>query len=247
MPSYEIFADFYDSLTENVEYENRANYIVDILENKFNHPMGLTLDLACGTGTMTILLKEKGIDVYGVDGSGDMLSVASQKSAEKGLDILFLCQRMEKLNLYGTMDTCICLLDSLNHITDEKILIKAIHQVSLFMEKGGYFLFDVNTVYKHREVLANNTFVYETDDVFCVWQNTLENQDIVSIDLDFFVNQGKSYTRYSESFSERAYSLDFIEKTLSDNGFSVEGVFGDMSYDEPKEKEERIIIVARKN
>lgn len=107
MPSYEMFADFYDSLTDNVEYEKRADYIVNVLEKNFNHDLGLTLDLACGTGTMTMLLKEKGIDVYGVDGSYDMLTVAQQKTMEKGLNILYLCQRMESLDLYGTIDTCI--------------------------------------------------------------------------------------------------------------------------------------------
>ena len=174
MPSYEMFADFYDSLTDNVEYEKRADYIINVLEKNFNHDLGLTLDLACGTGTMTMLLKEKGIDVYGVDGSYDMLTVAQQKTMEKGLNILYLCQRMESLDLYGTIDTCICTLDSLNHIVDEKVFTKAIERVSLFMNKGGYFLFDLNTLYKHRKVLANNSFVFETDEVFLAWQNTLQ-------------------------------------------------------------------------
>ena len=131
MPSYEMFADFYDSLTDNVEYEKRADYIVNVLEKNFNHDLGLTLDLACGTGTMTMLLKEKGIDVYGVDGSYDMLTVAQQKTMEKGLNILYLCQRMESLDLYGTIDTCICTLDSLNHIVDEKVFTKAIEFLCL--------------------------------------------------------------------------------------------------------------------
>ena len=126
-----MFADFYDSLTDNVEYEKRADYIVNVLEKNFNHDLGLTLDLACGTGTMTMLLKEKGIDVYGVDGSYDMLTVAQQKTMEKGLNILYLCQRMESLDLYGTIDTCICTLDSLNHIVDEKVFTKAIEFLCL--------------------------------------------------------------------------------------------------------------------
>lgn len=246
MPSYEMFADFYDSLTDNVEYEKRADYIVNVLEKNFNHDLGLTLDLACGTGTMTMLLKEKGIDVYGVDGSYDMLTVAQQKTMEKGLNILYLCQRMESLDLYGTIDTCICTLDSLNHIVDEKVFTKAIERVSLFMNKGGYFLFDLNTFYKHRKVLANNSFVFETDEVFLAWQNTLQENDIVDIDLDFFIKEEDLYERYSESFSERAYSLEFVEKILKKYNFVVDGVFGDLTTEPPKDNEERIIIIARK-
>lgn len=246
MPSYEMFADFYDSLTDNVEYEKRADYIVNVLEKNFNHDLGLTLDLACGTGTMTMLLKEKGIDVYGVDGSYDMLTVAQQKTMEKGLNILYLCQRMESLDLYGTIDTCICTLDSLNHIVDEKVFTKAIERVSLFMNKDGYFLFDLNTLYKHRKVLANNSFVFETDEVFLAWQNTLQENDIVDIDLDFFIKEEDLYERYSESFSERAYSLEFVEKVLNKYNFVVDGVFGDLTTEPPKDNEERIIIIARK-
>lgn len=246
MPSYEMFADFYDSLTDNVEYERRADYIVNVLEKNFNHDLGLTLDLACGTGTMTMLLKEKGIDVYGVDGSYDMLTVAQQKTMEKGLNILYLCQRMESLDLYGTIDTCICTLDSLNHIVDEKVFTKAIERVSLFMNKSGYFLFDLNTLYKHRKVLANNSFVFETDEVFLAWQNTLQENDIVDIDLDFFIKEEDLYERYSESFSERAYSLEFVEKVLNKYNFVVDGVFGDLTTEPPKDNEERIIIIARK-
>ena len=193
-----MFADFYDSLTDNVEYEKRADYIVNVLEKNFNHDLGLTLDLACGTGTMTMLLKEKGIDVYGVDGSYDMLTVAQQKTMEKGLNILYLCQRMESLDLYGTIDTCICTLDSLNHIVDEKVFTKAIERVSLFMNKGGYFLFDLNTLYKHRKVLANNSFVFETDEVFLAWQNTLQENDIVDIDLDFFIKEEDNSKAHSK-------------------------------------------------
>lgn len=246
MPSYEMFADFYDSLTDNVEYEKRADYIVNVLEKNFNHDLGLTLDLACGTGTMTMLLKEKGIDVYGVDGSYDMLTVAQQKTMEKGLNILYLCQKMESLDLYGTIDTCICTLDSLNHIVDEKVFTKAIERVSLFMNKDGYFLFDLNTLYKHRKVLANNSFVFETDEVFLAWQNTLQENDIVDIDLDFFIKEEDLYERYSESFSERAYSLEFVEKVLKKYNFVVDGVFGDLTTEPPKDNEERIIIIARK-
>ena len=246
MPSYQIFADFYDSLTDNVEYEKRADYIINLLEEKHHHKMGLTLDLACGTGTLTLLLKEKGVDIYGVDGSSDMLSVAQQKSYEKGIDTLFLCQQMDKLDLYGTIDTCVCTLDSLNHITDEKAFEKAIERVSVFMNKGGYFLFDLNTIYKHREVLADNAFVFENDDVFCVWQNTPAESDIVEIDLDFFVRYNDTYIRYSEFFCERAYSLEFVKKVLERCGFSIEGIYGDLSYSPPEDEEERVIIVARK-
>ena len=145
--SYASFAQYYDSLTHNVEYARRADYLCTLLAH-LGHAPGLTLDLACGTGSLTVELAKRGMDIYGIDGSADMLSVARQKAAESGLDLLFLCQKMQKLDLYGTVDTVICALDSINHLTLEKDVQTAFDRVSLFMNPGGWFLFDVNTVYK---------------------------------------------------------------------------------------------------
>lgn len=243
--SYGIFAEFYDELTLNVGYDRRAAYLAVLLA-KFGHNAGLTLDLACGTGSLTLELAKLGIDIYGVDASEEMLSIAHEKAFEQNIDTLFLCQKMQELDLYGTIDTCICSLDSVNHLTDIDDVRKTFERVSLFMNKGGYFVFDVNTVYKHREILADNTFVYDTDNVYCVWQNSLKENNVVDIDLTFFVPDGESYLRYDESFSERAYTQDELTDALNDAGFEVQAVYGDMGFNKPKEAEQRIVFVAKK-
>ncbi len=243
--SYGAFADFYDGLTGNVGYKERADYILSLLK-KFSHDPGLTLDLACGTGTLTLELKKRGVDIYGIDASPDMLSVALQKSAEAGEQILFLCQKMQSLDLYGTIDTCVCTLDSINHITDIKDVKKAFERVSLFMNKGGLFVFDVNTPYKHKEVLADNVFVFDTDEVYCVWQNTPLEEMLTEISLDFFIPEGDSYYRLSESFTERVYTEGTLRELLDGAGFETLGVFGDMTMDSPAATEQRMIFVARK-
>ncbi len=243
--AYEVFADYYDKLTGNVGYKERAQYILNVFD-KLNHSAGLTLDLACGTGSLTLELKKKGVDIYGVDASPDMLSVALQKASEEGEQILYLCQKMQNIDLYGTIDTCVCTLDSINHMTNEQDVQKTFQRVSLFMNKGGVFLFDVNTVYKHRYVLSDNVFVFDTDEVYCVWQNTPEEDNKVKISLDFFIPEGENYYRITEEFSERAYSVEELESMLAKAGFKVEAVFGDMTFDAPKDDEQRIIVAARK-
>ena len=95
-------------------------------------------------------------------------------------------------------------------------------------------------------MLGDNAFIFETDEVFCTWQNTLLDNNVVDIDLDFFVKYGDCYKRYSEYFQERAYSIDFIENLLKKTGFSLEAVYGDMTEMPPVENEERIIVVAKK-
>lgn len=242
---YNSFSEYYDALMQNVGYEERAEYILEVFK-RLDHDMGLSLDLACGTGSLTVELKKRGVDIYGVDASYDMLSHALEKASENSLEILFLCQKMQSLDLYGTIDTCVCTLDSINHLTHKSDVQKTFDRVSLFMNKGGYFLFDANTIYKHKEILADNTFVYDTEDVFCVWQNSFKENNVVDIELDFFEREGEVYYRTGEQFSERAYSDDELTAMLEQAGFEVAQRYGDMTFDSPADDEQRVIYIAKK-
>jgi len=243
---YSEFASVYDALMENVDYDLRAEYLCRLFK-KFDGMPTLLLDLACGTGEFSNRFAEKGVSVIGVDLSFDMLSVAREKSAEKGNDILYLCQDASELDLYGTVDGAICCLDSLNHITNYDAFCKAISKVSLFLEKDRLFVFDVNTPYKHSEILGNNTFVIETENVYCVWQNEhFENDNTVEINLDFFIPDGESYRRENESFCERAYTACEIENALKNAGLKIEAIYGELTENEPTDSAERIVYVTRK-
>lgn len=244
--SYSSFARYYDSLTCNVEYEKRADYLCNLIK-KLDHDAGITLDLACGTGSLTVALAKRGIDVYGIDGSPSMLSIAQQKAAENELSILFLCQQMQSIDLYGTVDTVICALDSINHMTSENDVLKTFERVSLFLNPDGYFIFDINTIYKHRQVLGDHVFIYDTDDVYCVWQNRFEEKtNRVGITLDFFGREGSAYYRSSEHFYERAYSTELIVSLLAKAGLETVGLFDDLTFNSPNDETQRIIVVAKK-
>lgn len=246
MSAYSSFALYYDVLTENVNYAQRAEYFCGLLSH-LNHPAGLTLDLACGTGSLTLELKKRGLDIYGVDGSSAMLSVAQQKAYDAELNILFLRQQMQQLDLFGTIDTVFCALDSINHLTAEKEVLAAFRRVSLFLNPGGYFIFDMNTLYKHRHILSNEVFVYDTDQVYCVWQNHYEEKtDRVGIHLDFFGREGSVYQRSTEHFYERAYSVERIEELLRTAGLTPCACYDDLSFLPPRPDSQRLVLVARK-
>ena len=251
MAGYGDFAYYYDLLTENVDYESRCEYICNLLAEG-GVGKGILLDLACGTGTMSMLLSDKGYDVIGVDASEDMLSVAQEKKMESGKDIMFLCQRMEELDLFGTINAAVCTLDSINHITDEETVKKVFSKVSLFMEDKGIFLFDVNTPYKHREILGNNTFIYDMDDVYCVWQNSTDKETLLTdVSLDIFEKDTEEeedvYYRYSEEFSEKGYELPKIRGWLEEYKFEVLGIYEEMTNNEVKDDTQRAVFVARKH
>lgn len=247
MNGYTYFARFYEALMEDAQYHKRAAYILEICRH-LGHKMGKTLDLACGTGSLSRELFKSGIDVFGVDGSEDMLCEATDKKFEEGLEIPYYHQEMQKLELPQKIDTCVCTLDSINHLINKSDVQETFNRVGKYLNSGGLFIFDVNTVYKHREVLGNNNFVIETDEVFCVWQNYLCDDDITEINLDFFLmRENELYERFSECFEERAYSEESLREILKYAGFEVEAVYGDLTFETPKTDEQREIFVARKH
>lgn len=245
--SYSAFARYYDSLTRNVDYSARANYLCSVLD-RLGHSAGLTIDLACGTGSLTLELAERGFDVYGLDASPEMLSEAQQKAEKAGRSLLFVCQQMQCMDLYGGVDTAVCMLDSVNHITSSADLQESFRRIAMFLNPGGCFVFDANTVYKHRTVLSNNVFVYDMEDVYCVWQNRCElKSGLVSVSLDLFGHlNGGAYRRSSEHFQERAYSERQLRAMLENAGLRVEGVWADLSFEKPGPETERIIVAASK-
>ena len=247
--SYSDFAAVYDALTENVEYEKRADYFCSLLNgNGVNG--GLLLDLACGTGTLSLLMAKKGFSVIGVDLSEDMLAIAQNKKYDScDSETLFLCQDMRKLDLYGTVDCCICSLDSLNHLTGYGDLFKTFSGVSAFMNDGGIFIFDMNTPYKHKNILSEKCFVYELDGVMCVWQNEKVTDDLsVEITLDFFAEEEDGlYSRSTERFAERAYEFETVKTLLEKADFELVANYDDLTTDSPRPDSDRTVYIARRN
>ena len=172
---YSVFADFYDELMDDVDYKKRAAYLMRLFK-RYGKAPSVLLDVACGTGGFSNEFARMGVEVIGTDISEEMLGIARENSAEAELDVLYLCQAAQDLDLFGTVDGAICCLDSLNHITDYKTLCKAFNKISLFLEPDCLFIFDVNTEYKHREVLGDNVFVMDRQDVYCVWANAFEKK-----------------------------------------------------------------------
>jgi hypothetical protein len=108
-------------------------------------------------------------------------------------------------------------------------------------------VFDVNTLYKHREVLGNNTFIYDEDSVFCAWQNRLlKDNKTVNINLDFFRKNGNMYERYNENFNEIAFTDEEIVNAVEGGGFKVIARYDDLTGEEPTDKSERIYYVVRR-
>lgn len=234
----------YDRLTSNINYQERGAYFHQIF---LDHQKldGILVDLACGTGALSEYFAHRGYDVIGVDASEEMLMMAQQKKGLSGSNPMYLCQPMQALDLFGTVDIVLCALDSLNHLTDLQELKQTLQRICLFLNPNGLFVFDVNTVYKHQQVLYNQVFVYDCEDVYCVWQNTLRENNIVDIELDIFEygHTSDSYVRTHEEFSERAYPIETLKAVLDEADLSLIHLYAGDTFDCPHEQTQRIVGV----
>ena len=247
MANYAVMAHFYDEFTEDVPYKAWVEFITAVFQ-KYGAQPEIVLDLACGTGSLTKLLAEAGYDMIGTDMSPEMLAEATEKTASLNPRPLFLCQRMEKLDLYGTVDAVVCALDSVNYLTSLRALEEAFERVGLFLNDGGLFIFDVNTEAKFRAI-DMQAYIRESDRCFCAWQAEYQPaKRLMDYYLDFFVAQGKGkYARSSEHHIERAHTLEELKTALEKGDMQLEGIYGELTLTPPEKDAGRIFCVARRN
>ncbi len=240
MSCYEDLAASYDSLTEDVEYRKRAEFLQKLMK-KSKIPVHTVLDLACGTGTMTCLLAEAGYEMIGVDQSEDMLAEAAGKQVSEGkIPPIYLQQSMEELDLYGTVEAAVCCLDSLNYLTDARALRRTLQRLHLFVAPGGVFLFDINSPEKLRG-LDGQVFLDEDEDVYCVWRTEFDKRSrICTYGMDIFRRDEEVWHRSQEEHYEKAWEVDELKTFLREAGFGNIRTYGDCVLRAPKEQEQRI-------
>lgn len=245
MEAYRNLAVSYDRLTNDVDYQATVEFYWQILKRENLQPR-TAVDLACGTGSVALLLAEKGIQVTAVDMSEEMLTVASQKAQALANPPLFVCQQLQKLRLPRGVDLAVCALDSMDYITDPEDCRVAISGVYKVLNPGGCFIFDVNTPEKLR-AMDGQVFLDEDEDVYCVWRGEFdEATNICSYGMDLFQRQGNLWQRSFEEHREYAYSVEQLTQYLRQAGFTSIEVFADRRFEAPAAGEQRVYLKARK-
>ena len=247
METYSAFADFYDRLTDNVPYSAFADHY-ERLFAKFGRRPSSILDLACGTGSLSKILAERGYEIVGVDRSEEMLSYALEKTDGMENQPVFIAQSIQKLDLYGTSDACICSLDSINYVTSQRALQSGFVRLHNFIEPGGLFIFDVNSEARFTG-RSGECFTREEDDFYCVWQARYSAKSrLCRYYIDIFAGPDGDdrYSLIREVHSERFYDRPELEAMLKQAGFKLRGVFGGFTLRRPTEKDERIFYVAER-
>lgn len=263
MQAYTGFAQVYDMFMDNIPYDDWCKYLKELLIEQ-GVKDGIVLDLGCGTGNVTSRLAKSGYDMIGIDNADEMLSIAMEKAAEEGDKILYLLQDMREFELYGTVSAVVSICDSMNYIMEEEDLKKVFELANNYLDPHGVFIFDMNTEYKYKTILANNTIAENRKDGSFIWDNYYyEDEMINEYDLTVYVKEdyveedqdkndeddtmceGDVFYRFDEKHFQRAYSLDTVKRLLTEAGMEFVCAYDAFTHNPPTEKSERIYIVAR--
>lgn len=243
--SYSSIAEFYDLLTSNVNYAGYAKRVNRII-NSYRSKSHSIVELACGTLSLGLELAEMGYKVVGIDKSEKMLCHAEQKCASRGFSIPLYNLDITDFSIPFKGEVFICSLDGLNHLDGMGCVASAFRAIKRNIKRGGLLIFDMNTPYKHRDVLGCNSFIFELPGIYCGWQNEFRESDCsVKISLDIFAEKKDGYKRFNECFREYAYTEKAIKNSLKASGFEVLGTFDELKSSSPGPRTERILYAAR--
>lgn len=248
MESYGRFAGVYDVFMDNVNYRKWADYIIETLVQDGIRD-GLVLELGCGTGTVTEMLADAGYDMIGIDNSEEMLAEAMEKRAESGHDILYLLQDMQDFELYGTVRAVISVCDSMNYLTDEEDLEYLFALVNNYLDPGGLFIFDMNTIHKYRDVIGDTTIAEDREDGSFIWENSYDRENALNVyELALFLpREDGLYEKCEEEHVQKAYSIEAIKAMIVKAGMELVAVCDAYTHNPGDENCERLTFVAREH
>lgn len=248
MDAYKDFAMVYDTFMDNAPYDKWLQFLIKKF-NKYKVPKELVLDLGCGTGTLTQMLSKKGYDMIGVDNSDEMLSIAIQKGMNDTQNILYLLQDMREFELYGTVRAVISICDSINYLLEEEDIVKTCSLVNNYLDPGGIFIFDFNTVYKYESVIGDATIAENRDTCSFIWENYYhEKEHINEYDLTIFIKEeNERYRRFDETHYQRGYTVSEMEEFLHKAGLVLLETLDSDTYGPVSESSERVYMIARES
>ena len=249
---YGSISGIYDKINSEIDYCAWADFIETCFDKYIKDKPSLVLDLACGTGSMTMELARRGYDMIGVDGSEDMLAEAYNRMYDCEMSgILYLRQDMRHFELYGTVGAVTCCLDSINYLSGDGELASCFACVHNYLDPDGIFIFDVNTPYKFENIYADNSYIHEDEhdgkSTLCAWQNDYDKESkLCNFYLSVFEeNDDGKYTRTDEIQTERCFDRAEIKAALEGTGFEIIGFFGDYKFTEATDNDTRWYIAAR--
>ncbi len=241
--AYSTLARFYDGIINDSDYNLWLDKLADLTLVNVTNKTGV--DCACGSGLFTRKLRQKGLSVYGVDISEEMLEKAIQKNNELKLNIQYLKGDIRKLKCFSKVGFITCINDGINYISsiDLEKTFKSFYKNLL---PKGVLIFDISSEYKLKNVLNNNVFGDNSEELSYIWFNELsEDKKQININVSFFEKKGDIYVRYNEDQTQYIHTETDILTALKLAGFSDIQVLN-KNGETPTDTEERLLFIAKK-
>lgn len=248
MEAYSSFAQVYDMFMDNVPYEEWSRYLIGLLK-EYGIEDGLVADLGCGTGKITRLLSDAGYDMIGVDNAAEMLEIAREiQEDEERDDIWYLLQDMRELELSGEVNAMVSICDSMNYILEEEDLKEVFLRVKEYLQTGGIFIFDMNTLHKYRDMIGETTIAENREEGSFIWDNYFYEDEMVNeYELTLFIREENGlFRKYEETHYQRAYELDMVKRLIEEAGLKFVTAYDAFTREPVNRDSERMYIIARK-
>ena len=263
---YEQFAIVYDRIMRHVPYERWSRRIEawinaygisqkcggkrsgGNLSDTFAAEKNLVVELGCGTGTMTELLAGRGYDMIGIDASAAMLAMAAEKKVQSKSQTLYLCQKIQEMDLYSSVGTFVCIFDTLNYLLDKKDVQKTLRLVQNYLHPGGIFIFDFNTPFNYEQMVGERTIAESREDYAYVWDNHYHyDRAMTEHEVKFFIKDDDGrYSRYQETHFQKGYSFEQLCHMAGEAGLQLIDAVDDATGTAPDDESGRIFMVLRK-
>ncbi|MDP9314720.1 MAG: class I SAM-dependent methyltransferase [Chloroflexota bacterium] len=248
MQQYDAYAAAYDRSGQLRFSILMDVYLRDLLRSHAV-PGWTMVDLACGTGTLALLMAERGWTVLGLDNSPAMLAQAEQKRAtlNKPVAVQFGQADMRDFALATPVDLVTCCFDTLNYLTAEAELACCLAAVARALVPQGLFCFDLATDYFLRHYWQGVEFE-EFDGYSQVMHSHYDAATGCStlVLTGFTATASGSYQRFREVHVERAYPDVVVRQLLAQAGLVVEAVYDCFTLQPPNERSLRLMYVARR-
>lgn len=236
---YTILAKYYDILMGDFDYKGYVAFVEKYLK-------GNGVDLCCGSGKIAIYLAKNGRNIIGVDASIDMLNEAMANSKKEGLKIQWLCNNVTEFEPMKKLDFASCVCDGFNYLNPSD-LKKTFDKVAQYIKKDGYFVFDISTLYKLKDIVGNNVFCDDEDKISYIWGNHFDTKrNAVNMQIAFFeMINGNNYKRYDEQHLQFGHTIDEIMTLLVDN-WDVQ-IYDGEGYSYLEKTSKRALFVCKRN
>lgn len=220
---YQVLPEVYDRWQQTYGKDFSTLILPKLLRSikAYRIPTSSLLDLACGTGTLAVMMAKRGWKVFGVDASEGMLREGTRKIEGTRYPVRFSRQDMQGFELPERVTLVVCMFDAVNHLTSANALLSCFRSVYSALIPGGYFIFDANnercykTVWRQTEVTHEKRFTVILENSFDVPTRIGKSR------VTLFVRRGDLFERKMETVRERYYPRDEIEHMLRRAGFQV--------------------------